>query len=192
MEPMRESIEARLERLSMPEPNTGCLLYLGASDKRTGYGFIQHEGKLCNAHRVAYEVFIGPIPDGMCVLHRCDNPPCILADPDPLKSHLFLGTKADNSADMVAKGRSAGGTRHWSHLYPELRPRGARNGSIKHPERLKRGEDHPGVKLTEVDVISIRKRVAAGEVQLHIAREFNVTAALINAIVRRKLWRHVA
>jgi len=182
---MRENVAERLERLSTPEPNTGCTLWLGCIAAETGYGLIHCRPKLLSAHRVAYETFVGPIPDGMRVCHRCDNPPCI----NP--AHLFLGTAADNSADMVAKGRSAGGTRHWSHLYPELRPRGARNGSIKHPERLKRGEDHPSVKLTTENVISIRRRVAAGEVQRTIARQFNVTAALINAIVRRKLWRHV-
>jgi hypothetical protein len=50
-------------------------------------------------HRVAWKEWIGPIPDGLCVLHRCDNPPCF--NPD----HLFLGTKTDNHEDMVRKGR---------------------------------------------------------------------------------------
>jgi hypothetical protein len=57
------------------------------------------------AHRLAYEMFVGPIPDGMFVCHHCDNPPC--CNPD----HLFIGRHADNSADMKAKGRQARGSR---------------------------------------------------------------------------------
>jgi len=64
---------------------------------RDGYGIQGH--KL--AHRVAWETAHGPIPDGLCVLHRCDNPPCVDVE------HLFLGTRADNAADRNAKGRSS-------------------------------------------------------------------------------------
>lgn len=69
----------------------------------TGYGVFQFLGKARKAHRVAWELTNGPMPDGMIVLHKCDNPVCI--NPD----HLTIGTQADNRADMESKGRRARG-----------------------------------------------------------------------------------
>jgi hypothetical protein len=62
-------------------------------------------GATVPATHVAWELVNGPIPNGMCVLHRCDNPPCVRPD------HLFLGTRRDNVLDMAAKGRAAVGER---------------------------------------------------------------------------------
>ncbi len=79
----------------------GCLEWQGFRDK-DGYGQIS-KGKegagLLKTHRVAWEEAYGPIPDGMSVLHKCDNPPCCNEE------HLFLGTHDENMADMKAKGR---------------------------------------------------------------------------------------
>jgi hypothetical protein len=76
----------------------GCWEYDGAQTG-FGYGSITWDGKKLMAHRAAYEFYCGPIPEGMSVLHRCDNPRC--CNPD----HLFIGTQKDNIDDMVAKGR---------------------------------------------------------------------------------------
>ena len=64
-----------------------------------GYGRFSFRGRTQVAHRVSYETFCGPIPEGMSVLHRCDNPSCI--NPD----HLWLGTYSDNRRDCIAKRR---------------------------------------------------------------------------------------
>lgn len=68
---------------------------------RKGYGGLCRKGRSnFLAHRAAWEIAYGEIPDGLCVLHRCDNPPCV----NP--SHLWLGTNADNVADRESKGRN--------------------------------------------------------------------------------------
>jgi hypothetical protein len=67
-----------------------------------GYGQVNDSGRMRRAHRWVWEKVYGPVPHGLFVLHRCDNKRCVFIE------HLFLGTAADNSADMRAKGRSRG------------------------------------------------------------------------------------
>lgn len=91
------TIAERLAERLVRMPN-GCLEWTG-SLSTTGYGHIKVTGKPTKTHRIAWELTNGPIPDGMFVCHHCDNPPCCDV------THLFLGTNADNLADMSAKGR---------------------------------------------------------------------------------------
>ncbi len=75
----------------------GCWLWSGAEAR--DYGQVWFQRKTWRAHRLAYFLTYGPIPDGLYVLHSCDTPLCVRPD------HLFLGTQSDNMKDMYAKGR---------------------------------------------------------------------------------------
>lgn len=99
MSPTRRPTLDRLEAKLVEQPS-GCIEFVGASTM-AGYGLIwDHEaGRPLLAHRVAWTAVNGPVPDGMLVLHRCDNPPCVNVE------HLFCGSHLENMRDMTAKGR---------------------------------------------------------------------------------------
>lgn len=115
---MRE-FEAIISRFwSKVDKTSGCWVWT-ASRSGNGYGQFRLDGHNRPAHRLAWELTHGAIPEGAFVLHECDNPPCVRPD------HLFLGDQSLNMADMAGKGR------HWrheqdrchlGHLLEQLRP----------------------------------------------------------------------
>jgi hypothetical protein len=141
---------------------TACWLWQG--HRVHGYGQCVLAGVRWRAHRAAWTLANGPIPPGLCVLHRCDVRHCV----NP--AHLFLGTVADNNADMVAKGRQAQGDKHGSRLYPE---------------RYARGERHGRSKLTAKQVCAIREALGS---QRSIAARFGISQRQVGRIRRGTTW----
>jgi hypothetical protein len=94
----RSSLHSFVEKVQPADDADGCWIWRGAVGS-DGYGRVRRAGVTYAAHRFAYTLFKGPIPEELCVMHRCDVPLCV----NP--THLVLGTKADNSQDMLRKGR---------------------------------------------------------------------------------------
>lgn len=95
----RRSLAERLDALSIPEPNSGCRLWLSRLTTR-GYGQLRVDRHWRKAHQVAYELAKGPIPPGKMVCHTCDVQICIEGN------HLYAGTAKTNSDDMFRRGRA--------------------------------------------------------------------------------------
>ena len=96
---MVDATAERFEKFVIPEPNSGCFLWIGPVTSR-GYGTLTIGGKTHRAHRVAWELQHGAIPTGMMVLHACDNPPCVNT------RHLHLGDMTLNMREMSDRKRS--------------------------------------------------------------------------------------
>lgn len=169
--PVAPRFWARIEKAEDPD---GCWLWTGTLH-HGGYGLIRVDGRQESAHRVAWEMENGPIPDGMMICHRCDVKRCVRNDGE--HSHLFLGTAADNMHDMARKGRAAKGERHVWH---------------SHPERVPRGERNSQAVLTAEQVQEIRETYARGGVsQRVLAARYGVTRGALGPILRGRAWRHL-
>jgi len=159
---------SKVDRSGGPE---SCWPWVCGKDTK-GYGCcrIGPRKQTC-AHRVSWQISRGDIPPGLLVCHRCDNPPCC----NP--AHLFLGTNTDNMRDCSAKGRIPKGDSHHTRTRPELVPRGS---------------THSSAKLTEADVVCIRKMLASGRTHYDIAAAFGVSRSAVSNIAVGKVWKHVA
>lgn len=142
-----------------------CWIWTARINK--GYGQYQENGRPIAAHRYSWTHFYGEIPDGIFVCHKCNNPKCV----NP--KHLFLGTHKENMLDMIRKGR---GKNNFS-LIP------------------KRGEEHPRAKLTDEDIVTIRRiykpRTQGNYSQNGIAKMYGVDKTTIRDIISGKRWGHI-
>lgn len=136
---------------------TGCWNWTRAKNQ-FGYGLIFFNGKTHRAHRVSYEIKNGPIPKGIIVRHSCDNPSCI----NP--NHLLLGTKKENTWDMILRGRS----------------------------KLKTGDHINGTKhpLSKIDESIAEKIFLSEGKHSDIAKKFGVSASLVGGIKRGTHWKY--
>lgn len=146
----------RIHAKSSPAPS-GCIEWVGYV--LNGYGRIRWKGQRLAVHRVVYEHYHGPLGD-LCVCHECDNPRCV--NPD----HLFSGTRAENNADKVRKGRQAKGSGHGVQ-----------------------GEKNHFAKLTAPQVLAIRAEL--GLTQRQIAAKYGISPPQVSNILNRKEWSHV-
>lgn len=104
--------ERFFDKISLTHPPGGCWIWQAQKD-RDGYGRFQYEDRPQNAARVAYQLFVGMIPSGLFVLHKCDVRPCV----NP--NHLYLGTQKDNLRDMTNRKRNQRGESHCNAKFTE-------------------------------------------------------------------------
>lgn len=138
--------------------DNGCWIWYGPIDE-WGYGKFDIDGRENKAHRMMWEFCFGFIPPKILVCHACDTPACV--NPE----HLFLGTNAENMADMKRKGRGRG--------------------------KLQWGEMNHSARLTEELVRSLRADADAGMRRRDMAIKYQVHPHYVGLVVRRKRWPHV-
>lgn len=161
---------ARFNEVGWTETDAGCWEWSGPR-QGPGYGRIrfpmgaaQYPGRTVAAHRMSYEIYVGPIPAGFAILHACDNPPCV----NP--AHLRTSTQSENIKEMWRRGRSR------SQILDM-------NDKAREAVR----------KISEDDVRAIRARHAAGGVtQKQLGSEYGITNVQVSRIINRQRWAHVA
>jgi hypothetical protein len=158
---MLENSDAFWARIQIGEPDA-CWEWQRYCNE-AGYGEIRtKDNRLLRAHRLAYELTYGPIPEGLFICHHCDNPPCC----NP--AHLFPGTSQDNVADMWSKGR-------------EPHNNGAK-GTANVGAKLSDND----VRMIR------QRYATGSVLQKILAQEYGITIAQISRIIRRATWQHIA
>lgn len=159
------SLEAKSTKIT----ESGCWIWMCGEDK-DGYGQFSLQNKNIRAHRASWMVHVGDIPQGMCVMHRCDIPACI----NP--HHLRLGTNAENTKDKMDKGRHrpASGDAHYLRRKPDARA----------------GDKSPSAKLSSAQTEQVKKLLGV-KPQTEIAKMFGVSRTCISAISTGRNWKHL-
>lgn len=175
------------------DPITGCKIWTG---RITGKGYAAF-GRRYRGNRAILKRKLGrDLLPGMYALHTCDNRACVSED------HLYEGTHQDNMDDMVRRGRSLTGDKNPMNIYPEKRTTGDKHWThhrvhpllgTKTPEhRIRRGVKHPFAKLTEWEVLEIRRLKRTTSLSdKEIGAIFNVTGNRVYHIVTYRQWRHL-
>lgn len=172
---------------------SGCWQFSGKPGS-DGYGKLKIAGKTIRAHRAYYEQYVGPIPNGLWVLHRCDNPMCV--NPE----HLYAGTQLDNERDKDARGRRPPSP---SITHPESLPRGSAHprfgkGMPEHAAKALRAANKGRAlsskhkeNLSPLSVEQVLAIRADNRSQHLIAADYGVGQMTISRIKRRIRWAHV-
>jgi hypothetical protein len=157
----QETIKSRLLSRVVVDQATGCWNWTGSKIK-FGYGRMGVDGRTYCTHRLSYQVFVGDIPEGLCVCHKCDNPSCI----NPV--HLFLGTHSENMLDAYRKGR------------------------VSPPEgdkvQYKKGHKAFNRVLPDNQVIEIKQMLKTGIAPSVIARKMNLKRQVVADIKRGQAY----